>query len=472
MKFYTLSTFLIILSNILISSISLAIEINTSDRIDFLDFEDFQYKITSVDFQNAFNRIVHPSLKYEKNLNFLRNDNGIYAIEFLRNPDEPILNEQYPDILYTLHFGDQTDLKSTQNKCFSSSDDLSDLNIILDPGHMDEEYADLDDRRVTMIETGYTFTEARLNLFTAYALRDLLEARGAKVLLTRTLEKKSTLGISFKEWSSNIENIVKAYRSNVIFKQGRLPTDIEQTEAIKWFLEPGSIMSLFRLYSRDERLARQDFVNQQHPEFSYSKADLFLSIHYNGMHIKHDINGQSTFDPKNEKGLNIGHSYNFNMGFVPGSFMSNSAGVSELEENSSKYHFLRQILDKNLIDESIKFCKAIVDELSNSTGIRQATQDDAYYLVDYSTQAHDKSGEIVHGIFHRNLDMTRMASVPLCAAEALVQDNFDEAARLSRYEENQIDGLNGPDRALQVAQGFYKGILKYINQKKCNAEDL
>jgi hypothetical protein len=83
------------------------------------------------------------------------------------------------------------------------------------------------------------------------------------------------------------------------------------------------------------------------------------------------------------------------------------------------------------------------------------------YIRDYCLAADGGCG----GIYHRNLFLTRAVYGTLAFAEPLLQDNREEALKLSTYD-CTWKGKKVPCRLVEMAEAYKSAILEYIQTAK------
>ncbi len=284
------------------------------------------------------------------------------------------------------------------------------VKVAIDPGHFGGSYARLEERYIDIPpslerEEIVQFDEGTLSFLTATYLKLLLEKEGAIVMLTRDQIGKGVYREDFFDW----------LKKNPALWSGEV-----------------ALNNLFRKYYNPLDLrARADKINDFSP-------DLTLVIHYNS----HDA----------QEGVPSNHgvtSKNYNMVFVPGAFCRN-----ELEEEESRYEFLRLLLTGDL-SESIKLSSVVLAKMSERLQVPVVTKaDGARYLPQVCLK-------VSEGIYARNLALTRLIHGPVCYGESLVQNNADECINLNR-KDFVIGGQPCSSRIKQVAEAYFEGIKSYV----------
>lgn len=299
---------------------------------------------------------------------------------------------------------------------------LKTFKILLDPGHIggDLETAKKEKKWVEMKNPPVQLIEGNLTLATVKILKKKLEAEGATVMLTRDAPGISAFGITFEKWNDSLflRSLDSAYaRGDVSFEEK------------EFLLKKATHTEIFRrFFLAEDMRERVRKINAFNP-------DLTLIIHYN-------------VDETNVN-WNKPTKKNFNMAFVPGSFIED-----ELLKPVERVDFLRLLLTDQ-IDNSIEFSKFIVESLEERTRVPAAMDSCAVYLKGNCLNTGAK------GVFCRNLALTRMVKGTLCYGESLYQDNINECKALSKLEIT-IDGIKTSKRVEEVADAYFEGIMKYV----------
>ncbi|HSX12193.1 MAG TPA: N-acetylmuramoyl-L-alanine amidase [Rhabdochlamydiaceae bacterium] len=279
---------------------------------------------------------------------------------------------------------------------------LAGLKVALDPGHFGGNYAFLEERYIDIEEN--RFDEGTLTLLTALYLKQLLEAEGATVFLTKTKVGEGVFEENFFDW----------LKKNPHY----------------WVDKP--LNRIFRLYYNPLDLrARAEKINQFGP-------DLTLIIHFNAHPVKGDL-------PSNSHSTES----NYNLVFLPGAFCK-----KELADSDARYEFLRLICTHDL-QNSLDLSQHILDRFSAILKV-PAIQESSE--IPYLSKCCLKLSE---GIFARNLVLTRLIHGPLCYGETLIQNNVQECKNLSK-KEFVIQGIACPLRLKEVAEAYFEGIKEYL----------
>jgi N-acetylmuramoyl-L-alanine amidase len=282
---------------------------------------------------------------------------------------------------------------------------LANCKIAIDPGHFGGEYSHLEQRFVEICHDKniITFNEGDLTFLTALHLKELLEKEGAEVFLTRTKTGGGALSQNFFQFL--------------------------QTHPDLW-LTPKILTQLFRaVYNGVDLYARAEKINA-------FKPDVTVIIHYNA----HDSEGEK-YTSTTDK--------NYNMVFIPGSF-----GEGELKEKKARYEFLRLLVTPDF-SLSKQFSKIVLKKFHEHLQISSVIPSDgARYLETASI-------EIEKGVYARNLALTRLIHGPLCYGESLVQNNLEEALRLSHLD-TEIQGHPCSSRLKEVALAYFQAIQEFF----------
>ncbi|WP_372364660.1 N-acetylmuramoyl-L-alanine amidase [Candidatus Uabimicrobium sp. HlEnr_7] len=308
---------------------------------------------------------------------------------------------------------------------------LSAMRIAIDPGHIGgETCCFLESRYIYMdpkVVNGrdIRFHEGELAVLTALHLQELLEAKGAEVMLTKKRVGESVYHKDFFTWQredfrSTIEEYVEKIEN----------TDDRASQRSQW-LTRSHLWSLFRkFYNPLDLKARADKINAFAP-------DMTIVIHYN------------VGAGNNESGQNIGSSDNYNMAFIPGSFLA-----GELKTKIGRYHFLRLLITNDL-QNSLRLSSKVVKKFTQKLNVPPLENEQhADYLHKYcmSTTA--------PGVYARNLTLTRLVQGTMCYGESLYQDNIKESILLAT-KDDEIAGVKVSSRVRKVAEAYFEAIVDY-----------
>lgn len=319
---------------------------------------------------------------------------------------------------------------------------LKGLHVALDPGHFGGAYARLEDRFVDFAEPEtMAFNEGNLTMGLALKLKQMLERAGAKVSLTRSPESPFPLGMNFEVWK---RTQMQEYWGQMFEEKNlRPPTQAEKMSAMLELMEQEK--AAFSIYNRADLEKRAAILADL-------GADLTLYLHFNGSEKK---------PTRDESGHTIAKEENFNMGFIAGSFLPN-----EISTEQDRRDFIRWMTSPGKLTLSKKLCSSMLDRLEKRTDVPLARQTDAAYLQVSSIPAVNEIGENYEGVYHRNLLLTRRSTTTHCYLESLVQDNLQEAQKLSK-KNRQIQGVSSNARVFKVAKAYFNGIKKFAEQNVC-----
>lgn len=307
---------------------------------------------------------------------------------------------------------------------------LKGLKVAIDPGHIagDMETARLEKKFLDMkpdssgkLSQPVQIAEGKLTLHTALLLKHSLEQAGAVVMMTRSKPNETAFGKTFDEW---IKKDLPAYADSM---QRAARMTAEQRAAL--------------LKSPKRDLFRKVFfeleLQERARKINAFKPDLTVIVHYNV-----DETNTAWKQPTVK---------NFNMAFVPGSFMKN-----EMSSREARLEFLRLVVTDD-IESSIQLSSLAVKAFEDDLKVPAAGERDAKYLYEACMVTPAK------GVFARNLTLTRLVHGPLVYGETLYQDNINECLALQRTDA-QWNDLATSSRIKQVADAYFKAIVKYAGR--------
>lgn len=303
-------------------------------------------------------------------------------------------------------------LASSPSPSPSKKKSLMDCKIAIDPGHFGGQYAYLEQRfvKISSIVPPIAFNEGDLTFLTALYLKELLEKEGAKVFLTRTKQGEGALSQNFFEFL--------------------------QTQPSLWLMQK-TLTQLFRgVYNSLDLHARADKINA-------FKPDVTVIIHYNAHDSEAEKNTSTT-----EKNTSTTDK-NFNMVFIPGSF-----GQGELRQKEARYELMRLLVTSDF-SLSERFSKIVLKKLEEHLQIPAVT------VLDGARYLETASIKVAEGVYARNLAMTRLVHGPICYGESIVQNNLQEALKLSRLD-TEIQGHLCSSRLKQVAIAYFEAIQEFF----------
>ena len=334
---------------------------------------------------------------------------------------------------------EQTTTPSTSPNLPDNSLPLSGMRIALDPGHTagDMTTALIEGKYVRIrpsAETGreeIAFFEPNLTLATAHLIQKQLLALGAEVLMTRQTPGVNTRGISFETWKQNyIEaDLQRAHSLGLM--------DSSQVAYLQ--KEPTEKELFANLYNRLDLWDRAEKINAFSP-------DLTLIIHYNV--------GFDNWRQRDAEGYYPAGDENYNMAFVPGSFMA-----GELAKPADRMAFLRQLLTDD-IAQSIALSKAVVSHMTQKLGVPPVPQDAPLRYLTIASLPTE-----AQGVFARNLTLTRLIKGTMCYGESLCQDEKNEALRLNQ-KDTIVAGVRVSSRVREVADAYVVGVVEYVEKMR------
>lgn len=308
---------------------------------------------------------------------------------------------------------------------------LSGLRIAIDPGHIahDMPTARIEQKYLSFTKEKFsdlkldslTIAEGILTYQTAMVLKKQLENDGAEVFVTRPTIEINATGYSFADWKIKRKKIVL----DSLLGAGVLTASKFQK------LMRANDHTLFWEFYRDYDLGyRIKRVNA-------FKPDATLIIHFN-------------VDEKNTDWIKPTDK-NYCMAFIPGAMTGDN-----FQRTGAKIQFLR-LLFSDEIEQSEKLSAFTVQEFSSELKIPIAKKKSATYL-DESCNASPSAG-----VFCRNLALCRGIQSPLVYGECLYQDNIEECYSLCNAGKS-LDGMQISERVWQVAQCYYRSLLRYFNK--------
>ncbi len=291
---------------------------------------------------------------------------------------------------------------------------LAGAKIAIDPGHFGGIFAQIEQRivKISPEETGsedsLQVEEGTITYLTALELKNLLEAEGAQVLVTRDGISQGALKKSFFSWLS---------------------------ERPALWISQDSLSKIFRTYyNREDLKMRAEKINAFNP-------DITIIIHYNG-HLG---------DKEKEQKTTL-TDVNYNLVFIPGAFCAH-----ELNQSEERYAFLRLLVTDSL-EESLKLSRCVANQFVEKLNIPLIGENISTSYLEKMCLRQEE------GIYARNLALTRMVHSPLCYGESLIQNNLEELKRLTA-KDAEIDGICCAHRIKTVARAYFEGIKEYFNAR-------
>ena len=305
---------------------------------------------------------------------------------------------------------------------------LQGLRVAIDPGHVagdmetgriEKKFLDMKPDSLGRLTQRVQIVEGQLTLQTALILKHSLEQAGAQVLLTRSKPNETAFGKTFDEWMKQdmhyaVDSLFKAGKINATEKKN-LPGKMSKRDVFK------------KVFSELELQERARKINA-------FKPDLTVIIHFNVDETNTD------WKRPTDK--------NFNMAFVPGSFMKN-----ELSTPLARLEFLRLLMTDD-IERSVQLSGMSVQAFEQLLNVPTAGPRDAKYLADACLTTPSK------GVYARNLTLTRLVHGPLVYGETLYQDNIKECIALQK-KDMSWNGVTTSERVKLVADAYFQAVSKY-----------
>ncbi|MGZ3863637.1 MAG: N-acetylmuramoyl-L-alanine amidase [Bacteroidia bacterium] len=306
---------------------------------------------------------------------------------------------------------------------------LSGLKICIDPGHIagNMDMAETEQKFIHFSKEIYTdlktdsvdIAEGVLTFQTASILKQMLQEKGAEVVLTRQ-DNCTTFGITYEEWYKKHKRKTLDSLAAIDKITPQKHKQLQHMNSDRFFVE------FFKDYELQHRAA---VINNSHP-------DLTVIIHYN-------------VNEKNVPWLKPSDK-DFCMAFVPGCITTDN-----IQSSAGKLNLLRLLLSEH-VNESEKISALLVEELSRQLNIPVAKPEDATYLSEHCMLTP------AEGVYSRNLALCRLVQSPLVYGECLYQDNNKECYELVKNTEN-FYGVQTNKRVVLSAVSFYKAILRYYS---------
>lgn len=301
-------------------------------------------------------------------------------------------------------------LNSNKNK------PLTGLKVALDPGHIAGSLKEAKNERkfvdVTLANgKRISFFESELAWYTCKVLADMLEEKGAKVILTRNKFNLMALDSTYTQ-------VFKHYQK----QQKKLGKNVADSQ--KWRI-------YFKKFRKADFNARIDKINAFKPH-------LTMIVHYN-------VDGANA--PWNKV-----TPQNNCMAFVAGSFMNN-----ELSKPEHRFNFLRLLLTKD-IETSTTFCTKMLDAIVTKLKVPILPKKSNQPFINRACMPTPSPG-----VYARNLSLARKVYGTLCFIEPLYQENKQEILMLGKRNYD-FKGTRIPKRVAEVAQAYYHGIINYLKK--------
>ena len=315
------------------------------------------------------------------------------------------------------------------------------LRVALDPGHIasDLQEAKLEQRYVRAEgklfnqKLDIEFFEANLAYTTSLVLKEMLEKKGAEVMITHEYGK-SAFHMNYSEWrKSDYKNdVILGYKENWY---GREKFD---------YLMTGNATDLI-LYQ--DVFRNKDFVSRGRKINDFN-PDITLVIHFNAKEGSERY-GESYSQPVNE---------NYTMVMIPGAFLGIEIdGRVGLEQ---RFELLR-LLVSNELEASDIFASHIIDAFVEYLKVDALPKHKNLNSIKHYSVPSNRS----EGVYHRNIYLTRVVRGPIAYSEALYQDNRDEMALLGRND-LIVQGIKTSSRVREVAHAYLIAIKGWLDYNK------
>lgn len=315
------------------------------------------------------------------------------------------------------------------------------LRVALDPGHIASNMEEaMLEKRFVRAEGKYfdqkqdiEFFEANLAYTTCLVLKQMLEEKGATVLMTHEYGK-SAMGINYKEWlETDIKNdIIRGYKE-----------DWFNRKALQYLLSgdaPDFVM-FHDVFRNKDFVARGKKINEFDP-------DITLVVHYNASE-----NGQRYGDrylpPVNE---------NYSMVFIPGSFLG--VEIDGEDGLDQRFEMLRLLVSYDL-EESDVLASNIIKALNDELKVDALPKRNSFGFAKHFSVLSESS----EGVYHRNLYLTRVVRGPIAYSEALYQDNRNEIPLLGK-KDFTIGGIKTSSRVKDVAHVYFSALEQWLMHNK------
>ncbi|HKC68324.1 MAG TPA: N-acetylmuramoyl-L-alanine amidase [Bacteroidia bacterium] len=312
----------------------------------------------------------------------------------------------------------------------SKKKNLSELKIMIDPGHMagnlnmahtEQKFLHFTKKNMPDLkQDSVDIAEGILTFQTAGILKNMLQEKGITVALTRQ-ENSTTFGCTYDEW-------VKNHKKKTL--DSLLTVDKITAQKHKQLMSENSSKFFLSFFKDYELQQRARIINA-------FKPDLTVIIHYN-------------VDEKNTDWKKPSDK-NFCMTFIPGCLITDN-----IKNTQGQVNLLRLLLTDDL-DESEKIAGLVVNQLSQQLKIPIANKTDATYLSEHCIAAP------TNGVYSRNLALCRLVQTPLVYGESLYQDCESECYNLIQNTETAY-GIKTNKRVILAAQSFYNAIIQFYSK--------
>ena len=325
------------------------------------------------------------------------------------------------------------------------------LRVAINPSHIGGTFGILEGHYIKMAhDPSMTFQEADLNLYTAWALEDLLKAQGVTTLLLKGHIGLSSFNMSYEDFSSDFNKKVEAVKAI-----SKTPDDES------WWMSDDHInkydRNLFKLY---DYVFRKEMNQQFQP-------DITISIGHNVCYphkVNSRVNGETFMGDRRS-------AFNYHMVFVPGAYMK-----TELNHIERRQHFLRWLVSGEF-EDSVRLGHYFMEELEAMTGIAPVQSPDALdYLNDYRTPSEVKDNKQLnylkraaipletdpvkgfYGVSARNLYMSTFIGAVIIGESFCQESSFLELSR----KDATVRGEATSSLILDEAQSYFNAIERFL----------
>lgn len=316
---------------------------------------------------------------------------------------------------------------------------LKGCRIAIDPGHVAGSFkeARMEGKCMSIKNRDGSKTqlyEAKLNFATALFLKDTLVKLGAEVFLTKNKHGHTAFDKTYSQWYR--ENMPKAIWDRV--KQGTLSQQ-RAKKLFKSYQKNDTSWIFHKVFIYSDMHKRAEEINAFRPHLS-------IILHCN-------VDEGNSYQ-KDEDGDFKSVDYNYNMVFVPGSFMK-----GELKRLSARIEFARMLFTPD-IENSIQLSNKVMKNFTSHLNVPPVEDNER---LNYIKRGCLKVGDA--GVYARNLALTRLIRGTICFGETFCQDHYEESKRLAK-DDDEINGWKVPKRMRQAAMAYFSGIMEYLKTSK------
>jgi N-acetylmuramoyl-L-alanine amidase len=364
---------------------------------DWSSLEKFQGTITKEEFTSLLTQVYAPH--GASNRYFTIKDD---CVEVVTSPGKPP---------FRLQFATEATGAKTVPRYWHKGSSLRGLRIALDPGHLGGRWAQMEERYY-QIGSSKPVTEGDMTLYVARLLKRELEARGAKVSLTRD---------SAEPASSRRPEQLRKEAAAALRDQNRS-------------VNPASIKSesekLF--YRTAEIRARAKKVNGS------LKPDLVLALHFNA---------EEWGNPAAPKLVGLNHLH---------LLVSGCYSAEELSYDDERYDLMVKLLNRSY-GEEVAVSSAVARSMARVTHLPPYT---------YTSDSAINVGGSPY-IWARNLLANRLFECPVVYLEPYVMNNREVHARVQAGDYKGRRDINGAPRESiyrEYARGVAEGLASYYGR--------